>query len=160
MTSIFPGDAARRLAMRREAAGSVPIDLTENECLDLLGTHDLARISFAFEGRIEIFPINYCLCGAIIVFRTGLGTKLAAVGATMVAVEIDGWDREAGIGWSVVAKGLTEEITTNPGRVAEHLRWMPVHPAAPGDRYHWVGIKPTAISGRRFHIAPAARVGR
>ena len=141
--------------MKLEASGNVPIDLTENECLDLLQSHDLARIAFAFEERIEIFPINYCLDGAIIVFRTGLGTKLAAVGTTTIAVEIDGWDPESGIGWSVIAKGRTEEITTNPGRVAEHLRWMPVHPAAPGDRYHWVGIKPSAISGRRFHIAPA-----
>ena len=146
--------------MTRHDFADVVSVLTESECLVLLESADLGRIAFAFEGKVEIFPINYCLCGAIIVFRTGLGTKLAAVGATMVAVEIDGWDREAGIGWSVVAKGLTEEITTNPGRVAEHLRWMPVHPAAPGDRYHWVGIKPTAISGRRFHIAPAARVGR
>ena len=140
-----------------EASANVPIDLTEDECLDLLQSHDLARIAFLFNGRIEIFPINYCLDGAIIVFRTGLGMKLAAVGTTTVAVEIDGWDPETGIGWSVIAKGRTEEITTNPGRVAEHLRWMPVHPAAPGDRYHWVGIKPTAISGRRFHIAPVKR---
>ena len=140
-----------------EASANVPIDLTEDECLDLLQSHDLARIAFLFKGRIEIFPINYCLDGAIIVFRTGLGTKLAAVGTTTVAVEIDGWDPETGIGWSVIAKGRTEEITTNPGRVAEHLRWMPVHPAAPGDRHHWVGIKLTAISGRRFHIAPAER---
>lgn len=145
--------------MKLEASGNVPIDLTENECLDLLQSHDLARIAFLFKESIEIFPINYCLDGAIIVFRTGLGTKLAAVGATTVAVEVDGWDPESGIGWSVIAKGRTEEITTNPGRVAEHLRWMPVHPAAPGERYHWVGIKTSAISGRRFHIAPAKRPG-
>lgn len=143
--------------MKREDSWNVLIDLTTDECLALLRSHDLARIAFAFEERIEIFPINYCLEGAIIVFRTGLGTKLTAVSTTTVAVEIDGWDPESGIGWSVVVKGRTEEITTNEGRVAAHLRWLPVHPAAPGDRYHWVGIKPTTISGRRFHVAPATR---
>jgi len=129
--------------------------LTENECLALLESGDVARIAFAFEGKVEIFPINYCMEGRIIVFRTGPGTKLDAVPNTAVAVEIDSSDPEAGIGWSVVAKGRAEEVTTNPGRAAEHLRWKPVHPAAPGDRFHWVGIKPSEITGRRFHVPPA-----
>ena len=115
---------------------NVLIDLTTDECLALLRSHGLARIAFAFEERIEIFPINYCLDGAIIVFRTGLGTKLTVVGATTVAVEIDGWDPKSGIGWSVVAKGGTEEITSNAGRVAEHLRWLPAL-AACASRRAW-----------------------
>ncbi len=129
--------------------------LTETDCLALLQSGDVARIAFAFEGRVEIFPINYCMEGRIIVFRTGPGTKLAAVPKTALAVEIDSWDPRAGIGWSVVARGRAEEITSSPGRAAEHLRWMPVHPAAPGDRFHWIGIKPSEITGRRFHVPPA-----
>jgi nitroimidazol reductase NimA-like FMN-containing flavoprotein (pyridoxamine 5'-phosphate oxidase superfamily) len=128
--------------------------LTEDECRFLLESADLARIAFAFEGKVEIFPINYYMNGRIIVFRTGPGTKLNAVGKTAVAVEVDSWDPRSGIGWSVVAKGPAEEITTNPGRVAEHLRWLPVHPAAPGDRFHWIGIKPSEITGRRFQVPP------
>lgn len=138
------GDSANVLAI-----------LTENECLALLQSRDLARIAFAFEGKVEIFPINYCMDGKVIVFRTGPGTKLAAVPNTAVAVEIDSWDPRSGVGWSVVARGRAAEITTNPGRVAEHLRWMPVHPAAPGDRFHWVGIRASEITGRRFHVWPA-----
>ena len=131
--------------------------LTEDDCLALLRSGELARIAFAFEGKLEIFPINYCMDGRIMVFRTGPGTKLDAVPTTAVAVEVDGWDPRSGIGWSVVAKGRAEEITTNPGRAAEHLRWMPVHPAAPGDRWHWVGIKPAEITGRRFHVPPVSQ---
>ena len=85
--------------------------LTEDECRVLLESGDLARIAFAFEGKVEIFPINYCMNGTIIVFRTGPGAKLSAVPKTAVAVEVDSWDPTAGIGWSVVAKGLAEEIT-------------------------------------------------
>ena len=129
--------------------------LTEDDCLALLQSGEVARIAFDFEGTLEIFPINYCMDGRTIVFRTGPGTKLDEVPKVAVAVEVDSWDAESGIGWSVVAKGPAEEITTNPGRVAEHLRWMPVHPAAPGDRWHWIGIKPLEITGRRFHIPPA-----
>jgi len=141
--------------MTRHDSADVVSVLTENECLVLLESADLARIAFAFEGRVEIFPINYLMDGKIIVFRTGPGTKLDAIPKTEVAVEIDSWNPGSGIGWSVVAKGRAEEITHDPGRVAEHLRWLPVHPAAPGERWHWVGIKPSEITGRRFHVPPA-----
>lgn len=132
---------------------------TENDCLALLRSRELGRIAFRFAGIVEIFPVNYGMEGKIVVFRTSPGTKLAAVGKTAVAFEVDGWDPESGSGWSVVAKGRTEEITTNPGRVAEHLRCVPVQPAAPGDRWHWIGIKPLEITGRRFHVPPLRRKG-
>ena len=137
---------------------SVVTVLAEDDCIALLHSGDVARIAFSFGGRIEVFPINYCMDGTIIVFRTAPGTKLDAVPATEVAVEIDSWDPRSGIGWSVVARGRAEEITTDPGRVAEHLRWMPVHPAAPGGRFHWIGIKPAEITGRRFHVPPTRAV--
>jgi len=117
----------------------------------------VGRIAFEFEGKVEIFPVNYGMEGLIIVFRTSPGTKLDAVPKTAVAFEVDSWDAESRIGWSVVAKGRAEEVTTNSGRVAEHLRRVPVHPAAPGDKWHWIAIKPSEITGRRFHVPPARR---
>src|SRR5438552_17492627 len=45
--------------------------LTEDECLALLSSQEVGRIAFAFEDRIEIFPINYRLEGAVLVFPTG-----------------------------------------------------------------------------------------
>ena len=131
--------------------------LAEDECLELLNTREVGRIVFDFKGRIEIFPINYGIDGAVIVFRSSPGTKLDAVPNTEVAFEVDSWDAASGIGWSVIARGRAEEVTTSIGRVAEHLRWVPVHPAAPGERWHWLAIKPTEITGRRFHVPPAKR---
>jgi len=49
----------------------------------------------------------------------------------------------------------TVSFTMNPGRASEHLRWVPVHPAAPGDRWHWIAIMPTEITGRRFNVPPS-----
>lgn len=129
--------------------------LTEDQCLALLHSEELGRIAFQFEQRIEIFPINYGIEGSVIVFRTSPGTKLTAVPKTLVAFEADSWDPAAGVGWSVIVRGLAEEVTTNIGRAAEHLRWVPVHPVAPGERWHWVAIKPTEITGRRFRVQPA-----
>lgn len=129
--------------------------LDENQCLALLNSHEVGRIAFEFEGRIEIFPVNYGIEGAVIVFRTSPGTKLEAMPKTEVAFEVDSWDPDSATGWSVVARGPAEEVTTNIGRVAEHLRRVPVSPIAPGKRWHWLAIKPTEITGRRFHVAPA-----
>lgn len=134
-----------------------PQILTESECLALLRSCTLGRISFASGGEIEIFPVNYGIEGSIIVFRSGPGTKLDAVPNTAVAFEVDGWDAESGRGWSVVAKGRAEEITTNSGRSAEHLRLVHIQPAAPGDKWHWLAIQPSEIAGRRFHVPPSTR---
>ena len=136
---------------------SSPQVLTEDECLDLLRSRQLGRVAFAVQGKVEILPVNYGMEGAIIVFRTSLGTKLNAAPKTELAFEVDSWDPASGVGWSVVARGPAEEVTTNPGRVAEHLRRVPVHPVAPGDRWHWVGIKPSELSGRRFDVPPPIR---
>ena len=133
--------------------------LTEDDCLPLLRSREVGRIAFDFEGKVEMFPVNYGMEGKIIVFRTCPGTKLDAVPKTSVTFEVDSWNPDSGIGWSVVARGRAEEVTTNPGRIAEHLRWVPVHPAAPGDRWHWIGIKPSEITGRHFHV-PLARPER
>ena len=131
--------------------------LTKGDCLGLLRSRELGRIAFEFGGTVQVFPVNYGTEGNIIVFRTGPGTKLDAAPGASVVFEVDSWDPDSGIGWSVVARGRAEEVTTDPGRVAEHLRWVPVQPAAPGDRWHWVGIKPSEITGRRFHVSPAKR---
>lgn len=140
--------------------GSLEI-LSEDDCLGLLRCCGLGRVAFAGDGKIEIFPVNYGTEGGIIVFRTGVGTKLHGLRGSAVAFEIDGWDPARRIGWSVVAKGKAEEITTNLGRACEHLRSVPVQPAAPGDRWHWIGIKPSQITGRRFYGAPpVARIPR
>jgi len=160
---LLHGPGTRTAAKRRgDGSEQVTVDdatqiLTENDCLALLRSRDLGRVAFAVGDAIEIFPVNYGMEGSIIVFRTSPGTKLDAVPTTVVAFEVDSWDAESAIGWSVVAKGRAEEVTTNPGRVAEHLRRVPVQPAAPGDKWHWLAIKPSEITGRRFQVTPARR---
>lgn len=131
--------------------------LSEDECLTRLHSREVGRVAFDVDGRIEVFPVNYGMDGRIIVFRTGAGTKLNEVPDRPVAFEVDSWEPESGIGWSVVAKGLAEEVTTNVGRAAEHLRWVPVHPAAPGTHWHWIGIKSLEITGRHFRVPPLRR---
>lgn len=131
--------------------------LSEDECLFLLRSRDLGRIAFDVLGHPEILPVNYVMEGKIVVFRTAPGEKLEHVPGTHVAFEVDGWDLNAGRGWSVVVRGDAHEVTGHGGRTAEHIRRAPVHPVAPGDRRHWIAIGGAEITGRRFHVRPAQR---
>jgi nitroimidazol reductase NimA-like FMN-containing flavoprotein (pyridoxamine 5'-phosphate oxidase superfamily) len=131
-----------------------PEVLDDGACFFLLQSRELGRIAFNVKGQPEIFPINYAMEGRIVVFRTGPGTKLDVVPSTLVAFEVDSWEPDLGTGWSVVVKGRAEEVTANPGRTAEHLRRARVHPVAPGDRWHWLAISPSEVTGRRFQVRP------
>jgi nitroimidazol reductase NimA-like FMN-containing flavoprotein (pyridoxamine 5'-phosphate oxidase superfamily) len=126
--------------------------LSPDECVLLLRSRELGRIAFEVDSQPEVFPVNYAMEGRIVVFRTAPGTKLDFVPKTKLAFEVDDWDAELGIGWSVVVKGLAEEVTRNLGRTAEHLRKAPVHPVAPGERWNWLAIQPSETSGRRFQV--------
>jgi len=146
---------------RRLAPGQSIETLSPDECFLLLRTRDLGLIAFTVEGQPEIFPINYAMEGQIVVFRTSPGTKLDYVPKARLAFEVDDWDAKLGMGWSVVIKGLAEEVTGNLGRTAEHLRKAPVHPVAPGERWHWLALRPVEVSGRRLQAAagPQRRAG-
>jgi nitroimidazol reductase NimA-like FMN-containing flavoprotein (pyridoxamine 5'-phosphate oxidase superfamily) len=127
-----------------------PIEtLSEQQCRELLALRDVGRIAFPLGDDIEIFPINYATDGVIVVFRTSAGTKLAQATGSRVAFEVDEWDAASNVGWSVVLKGVAEEVAGGDPFSAA-LRSRPVVPLAPGERDCWIAIYPAQVSGRRF----------
>lgn len=126
--------------------------LTEQQCRELLASRDLGRIAFSIGDQPEIFPVNYAADGSVVVFRTAHGTKLQRAVMCRVAFEVDGWDPDAKVGWSVVLKGVAEEVTTGIDPFSAALRERPIYPLAPGPRESWIAIYPSQISGRRFRI--------
>src|SRR5437660_10972963 len=124
--------------------------LSEQQCQLLLGTKDIGRIAFSVGGVPEIFPVNYATDRSTVVFRTAEGTRLQRALMLRVAFEVDDWDPETGIGWSVVIKGVAREITSGIDPFAMALRSRRVVPLAPGTRECWVAIYPSQITGRRF----------
>src|SRR5687768_3989902 len=83
--------------------------LDEHECWELLRTQEVGRLAVAIANRPDIFPVNYVVDHATIVFRTDEGTKLAAaVLGEAVAFEVDA--EVTGEAWSVVIKGQAVEI--------------------------------------------------
>ena len=136
--------------MRDARPGQIEI-LSDRDCVKLLRSHDLGRIALVDrEVRPLIFPVNYFFDEGVIVFRTAPGAKLDLAPGAHVGFEIDGWDADQGVGWSVLVKGIAHDITHPRGAPTGRMRFWPVHPVAPGSREHWVGIWANEISGRRF----------
>lgn len=136
--------------MRDARPGQIEI-LSDGDCVKLLRSYDLGRIAVVDrEVRPLIFPINYFFDEGVIVFRTAPGAKLDLAPGAQVGFEIDGWDADQGVGWSVLVKGIAHDITDPRGAPTGRMRFWPVHPVAPGSREHWVGIRANEITGRRF----------
>jgi nitroimidazol reductase NimA-like FMN-containing flavoprotein (pyridoxamine 5'-phosphate oxidase superfamily) len=125
--------------------------LSEQQCRELLASQDLGRIAFSIGDQPEIFPINYAADGTVVVFRTAADKRVQQAVLRRVAFEVDGWDPDTRVGWSVVLKGVAEEVTTGIDPFSEALRNRPVFPMAPGVRERWIAVYPSEISGRRFH---------
>lgn len=126
--------------------------LSERHCRDLLARRNLGRISFSVDGQPEIFPVNYAVDGSIVVLRTAEGTLLESAFMQKVAFEVDDWDPAAGIGWSVVVKGIAHEISEGLDPFSAAFRALPVFPLAPGKRERWIAIYPSGLTGRRFRL--------
>ncbi|NLG55575.1 MAG: pyridoxamine 5'-phosphate oxidase family protein, partial [Rhodococcus sp.] len=95
----------------------------------------------------EVFPVNYALGEGTVVFRTGEGDKLAELTVYPdIAFEVDHvGDTEA---WSVVLHGRARTlIRFDEIAKAEELD---LHSWAPGEKYNFVVIDPTELTGRKF----------
>jgi uncharacterized protein len=124
--------------------------LSEDQCRELLASRDLGRIAFSIGDQPEIFPVNYAVDGSIVVFRAASDAVLVQAVKGRVAFEVDDWDSDSRVGWSVVMKGVAQEVTTGIDPFSSALRERHVFPLAPGARERWIAIYPAEISGRRF----------
>ena len=133
-------------------------ELSREECLDLLASHDFGRLAVCTGVGVPLVrPVNYALDdrSQSIVFRTALGSKFyALVRSAQAAFEIDGIDGRSHTGWSVIIHGVTDEIT-NPSEI-RRLDALGLEPWAPGPKPHWFHIRAWTVSGRRIVLAPDA----
>ena len=127
------------------------VELDGEECYRLLATHEIGRLGVNAEHYPLIFPVNYALDRGVLVIRTHPGTKLTAAGQANVSFEVDEIDRRTRTGWSVLVRGLAEELTSAHGaELIERTRRSGVQPWAPGEHGRWMRIIPQGISGRRI----------
>ena len=130
--------------------------LPYDECLRLLGTVPVGRISFLADGEIVVLPVNHVMDGQDPVFCTARGSKLSvAEGQDVVAFEADEYDVTTKSGWSVLVNGrafaIYEDTEIRRLNALDLRSW-----ATTADRPFWIRIRPTAVSGR---LTPADSPG-
>ncbi len=108
------------------------------------------RIGFVVDGEPTVLPVNALLHEDAIYFRTASGSKLGSAAAdAVVAIEADGGDTDARIGWSVVARGRASIVTDD--ELEQALYAEPFEPwAVPDTRQFWVRVEVDTVSGRRI----------
>ena len=135
---------------RGDCSVSQLVELTEDDCLNLLGSQSVGRIAVVREGHPLIFPVNYVLQNRTVAFRTDSGTKLDWASMGPVAFEIDMTDPMYHTGWSVMVQGTGRDITEGLDEWSEKVVSQTLTPWADGEKSHWVAIASPTFSGRRI----------
>jgi nitroimidazol reductase NimA-like FMN-containing flavoprotein (pyridoxamine 5'-phosphate oxidase superfamily) len=120
----------------------VPVD----EALSLLGTQSIGRLAYVLDGGPRIVPLTYVMHQGSVTFRTAYGRLIDAIHMGEVEFEVDHADRARRIGWSVIVRGVAEEIWRSDE--LDLVRRVSLRAWAPGDRDHYVRIISTRITGR------------
>jgi len=127
-----------------------PLDATTSESASWaeLRHASVGRLAVTVDDKPDIFPVNFAVDRGSVVFRTAAGTKLAAAAGRPVAFEADGYEPSTGEVWSVVVKGMAQEVTELDDVLgALDLPLFPWH-TSPKPRI--IRIAPDSISGQRF----------
>ena len=125
------------------------VELSAEECRELLRDDVVGRIAFSTPHGPRIVPVNYTVGEGVLDVRTTSYSELAtyAPGAS-VAFEIDHLDREHRRGWSVVVLGRCERVNEQSGAVFEQPADGP-EPWVGGHRTLLLRIWADQVSGRR-----------
>jgi nitroimidazol reductase NimA-like FMN-containing flavoprotein (pyridoxamine 5'-phosphate oxidase superfamily) len=120
--------------------------LSDAECRELLARQSFGRVGITSGGLPLILPVHYFYDDGVIVFRTGVGTKLrAAANGDVLAFEVDHYDAQTGRGWSVMVLGRAAIVVTEH----EHDRFrILAHAAAAEERNHYVRLFCEIVTGR------------
>lgn len=123
--------------------------MSDDECWDFLGHHQLGRVAIAQMGHPMIFPVNYALDDRSVIFRSSRGAKLTAGGiGQRAAFEVDEASPRFETGASVVVHGTILEVTDQADRA--RIALLGVRPWASGDRDHFLRIDMDWVSGREL----------
>ncbi|MFF2747241.1 helix-turn-helix domain-containing protein [Kitasatospora sp. NPDC058048] len=125
------------------------LDLTEQECWQLVGDHGIGRIALPVEPGPVVLPVNYVVDRGSFAYRTGEHGAASPEEGAAVSFQVDHIDEYLGRGWSVLALGPAHYVD-DPVEL-ERLAGLPgAAPWAGGDRPRWVRIRPEEVSGRQL----------
>jgi nitroimidazol reductase NimA-like FMN-containing flavoprotein (pyridoxamine 5'-phosphate oxidase superfamily) len=138
-------------------------ELSAAECWRLLDTQEVGRVAVIVGHYPLVFPVNYAVDDRSIVYRTGSGTKLHSIHRSNVTFEVDCIDPLHHGGWSVMVKGVAQELSVIRNRTTvSRAERAGATPWASGERNHFIRIVADDITGRRIRVGdlPPATDGR
>jgi uncharacterized protein len=141
-------------------ANEMPSSTTQlpvDDCWELFRNADFGRLGVIVESHPEIFPVNYVVDHGSIVFRSAPGTKLDAALSGEVVLEVDGFNPNTSVAWSVVARGSAQRMSSITDVLESAM--LPLFPWQSGEKNNFVRIVPTVVTGRRFVVPASARRG-
>jgi uncharacterized protein len=128
--------------------------LSRRECLELLRQQSVGRLVYHDGTGPVAEPVNYAVAGDTIIFRVEGGSKRQAMSQAVVAFEVDHIDGDHKAGWSVLARGVGQEVPVDEVTALLHeLRQEGVDPPVPwasGIHNIWLRITVSTLSGRRL----------
>jgi nitroimidazol reductase NimA-like FMN-containing flavoprotein (pyridoxamine 5'-phosphate oxidase superfamily) len=125
-------------------------EISTDECLALLGSKSVGRLVVVVADEPDVFPVNYVFDGTNVLFRTAWGLKLMQSVLQRIAFEVDEINEVDHDGWSVVLRGVGEEVTEDLDGLSSQARDELLVPWVLGTKDHWIRVVPRVISGRRL----------
>lgn len=128
------------------------VDLGQEECWKLLGTHGVGRVVVDDGRGPAVFPVNYVSTGGEVAYRTSPDSGPANAAGHETAFEVDHIDEAFSRGWSVLVVGEAEAVTApeTVRRLEEH--GSVTSPWAGGQRDMWIAVTPGRVTGRRIVV--------
>ncbi len=125
-------------------------ELSAHECESLLRAHNVGRVAVSTPTGPHIVPVNYTVVQDAIIIRTTPYSVLGTYGRnTTLAVEIDGFDHERDVGWSVQARGRGVPIE-DYAEIARLREGQQSLPWAGGSRSQYIRLEWQELIGRRL----------
>jgi len=129
--------------------GSALRQMSREECLQLMASVPVGRIIYTRQALPAVELVNFAIDNGDIIIRTDHSGKLAAATReAVVAFEADSLDTDRHVGWSVTIVGQSQEVT-DPDEVGR-LERLGLSCWAPGEREHFIRIRPGILNGRRL----------
>ncbi len=126
------------------------VELTTDECRELLGRDVVGRVAFVTPRGPRIVPVNYTVGADALEIRTTAYSELATYApGTSVAFEIDHLDRPLGRGWSVIVLGQCDRGPEQAVGAGSGERSESPEPWAGGHRTMRLLISLAEVTGRR-----------
>jgi nitroimidazol reductase NimA-like FMN-containing flavoprotein (pyridoxamine 5'-phosphate oxidase superfamily) len=130
--------------------GGQPFEIPAEECRELLGAGLVGRVAVSTPMGPHIVPVNYAVVDDSVILRTSPYSVLGShARGAILALEIDQFDYTRQRGWSVVARGRADAVTS--AEELNHIRhvWEPNAWAA-GQRNLYLRVRWSELTGRRL----------